>query len=84
MKYKVFIVDDHPFTRAGVRAILETNDAIDIIGEAEDGIDAVKQVIKKQPDLVVMDINMPQLSGIEATREIMNKFPDIKIIALSS
>ncbi len=83
MKYKVFIVDDHPFTRAGVRAILETNDAIDIIGEAEDGIDAVKQVIKKQPDLVVMDINMPQLSGIEATREILNKFPDIKIIALS-
>lgn len=83
MKTKVFIVDDHPFTRAGVRGLLETNNAIDIIGEAEDGIDAVKSVIDKQPDIVVMDISMPLLSGIEATRQILNKFPEIKIIALS-
>ena len=83
MTTKVFIVDDHPFTRAGVRSILETNSTIDIIGEAEDGLDAVKQVIEKQPDLVVMDINMPQLSGIDATKRILHKLPDIKIIALS-
>ncbi len=83
MKNKVFIVDDHPFTRAGIRSLLENNSTIDIIGEAVDGLDAVKQVIEKRPDLVVMDINMPQLSGIDATREILHQFPHIKIIALS-
>ena len=83
MKTNVVIADDHPFTRAGVRSILEKVSSIEIIGEAKDGLDAVKLVIEKQPDLVVMDINMPHLSGIEATGEILNKFPDIKIIALS-
>jgi len=83
MKTKVFIADDHPYTRAGVRSILEPISTIDIIGEAKDGMEAVKQVIDKQPDLVVMDISMPHLSGIEATVEILEKIPDIKIIALS-
>ena len=83
MKTKVFIVDDHPFARAGVRSILERNSAIDIIGEAIDGTDAIKQVIDKQPNLVVMDISMPHLSGIDATKEILHKLPDVKIIGLS-
>ncbi len=83
MKNTVFIVDDHPFTRAGVRSILETDSTIEILGEAVDGLDAVVQVIEKKPAMVVMDINMPQLSGIEATKKILSKLPDIKIIALS-
>ena len=82
-KTKVLIVDDHPLTRAGVRAILEVDSSIDIIGEAEDGIDAVKQAREKKPDIMVMDITMPQLSGTDATREILEQQPDIKIIALS-
>ena len=65
---KVLIVDDHPLTRAGVRAILEVDSSIDIIGEAEDGIDAVKQAREKKPDIMVMDITMTQLSGVDATR----------------
>jgi len=83
MKTKAFIVDDHPFARAGVRSILERNSAIDIIGEAIDGTDAIKQVIDKQPNLVVMDISMPHLSGIDTTKEILHKLPDVKIIGLS-
>lgn len=80
---KVLIVDDHPLTRAGVRSVLESNSTIDIIGEAKDGMDAIMQSREKKPDIVIMDITMPQLSGIDATREILEKQPDIKIIALS-
>lgn len=80
---KVLIVDDHPLTRAGVRSVLESNSTIDIIGEAKDGMDAIKQTREKKPDIVIMDITMPQLSGIDATREILEKQPDTKIIALS-
>ena len=82
-KNKVLIVDDHPLTRAGVRSLLESNSNIDIIGEAKDGLDAVMQTREKKPDIVIMDITMPQLSGIDATREILEKQPDIKIIAFS-
>ena len=80
---KILIVDDHPLTRAGVRSILEANSTIDIIGEAGDGREAVAQALEIKPDIIIMDITMPQLSGIDATKEILEKQPDIKIIALS-
>jgi len=83
MKTKVLIVDDHPLTRAGVRVILEDNNNIEITGEAKDGLEAINQVEENKPDIVVMDITMPQLSGIDATREILIKHPDVKVIALS-
>ncbi|MCK5206924.1 MAG: response regulator, partial [Cyclobacteriaceae bacterium] len=83
MKIKILIVDDHPFTRAGVRSILESADTIEIAGEAKDGLEAIQQVKDHQPDIVVMDITMPKLSGIDATREILEHQPETKIIALS-
>ena len=83
MKIKILIVDDHPFTRAGVRSILESADTIEIAGEAKDGLEAIQQVKDHQPDIVVMDITMPNLSGIDATREILEHQPETKIIALS-
>ena len=83
MKNKVLIVDDHPLTRAGIRTIIETDSSFTIIGEAEDGEQALTKVNKLQPDIVVMDITMPNLSGIEATQQLVATSPDIKIIALS-
>lgn len=83
MKTKVLIVDDHPVTRAGVRSILEMNNLIEITGEAGNGNEAIKMVSEHHPDIIVMDITMPQLSGIEATREILLIHPNVKIIALS-
>jgi LuxR family maltose regulon positive regulatory protein len=83
MKPKVLIVDDHPVTRAGIRYILELNGQFNIVGEAQNGVDAIKIVSVNEPDLVIMDITMPQVSGIEATRQITRNHPKVKIIALS-
>lgn len=83
MKTKILIVDDHSFTRAGIRAIIETSKDIEIVGEAVDGNDAILKVKEKQPDIVIMDINMPNLSGIEATKKILSVNSAIKVMALS-
>ena len=80
---KILIVDDHPLMRAGVLSILESNSNINIIGEAGDGVEAVAIALEKKPDIIIMDITLPQLSGIDATKEILKENPDIKIIALS-
>jgi DNA-binding NarL/FixJ family response regulator len=83
MKTKVLIVDDHPVTRSGIRYILELNGQFNIIGEAKDGVDAIEKVSDKQPDIVIMDVSMPEISGIEATKHITKIQPDVKVIALS-
>jgi len=83
MKQRILIVDDHPITRAGIRAILESKETLEIIGEAKDGQEAIDQASALQPDIVVMDISMPQLSGIDATREILKEYPQTKVVALS-
>lgn len=83
MKQRILIVDDHPFTRAGVMSILESKESFEIIGEATDGQDAINKVEELHPDIVIMDVSMPQLSGIDATREILKSQPKTKIIALS-
>ena len=83
MKIKILIVDDHPFTRAGIRSILEDEKTLEIIGEACDGEEAVRMALEKNPDVIIMDITMPKVSGIIATQQILEKKPDIRIIALS-
>ena len=80
---KLLIVDDHPVTRAGIKAVLENDGQFQIIGEAKDGLDAIHQVDKLKPDIVIMDISMPNLSGIKATEEILREHPEIKVVALS-
>ena len=83
-KIRVLLADDHTVVRQGLRALLEVEADITVIGEAETGREAVHLSIKLQPDVVVMDIAMPSLNGLEATRQIIKTVPAAKVLALSS
>lgn len=83
MPINILIVDDHRLFRQGLCALLSEHNDINVIGEAGDGHAAIKQARKHQPDIMLMDINMPILNGIEATRQLKAEIPDIKVIALS-
>ncbi len=80
---RVVLVDDHAMIREGLRSVLETYTDIRVVGEAGDGREAVAEVDRLRPSVVIMDINMPHMSGIEATALIKARHPDIKIIGLS-
>ncbi len=82
-KIGVLIADDHPLVREGVRKILSTSEDIEVLGEASNGEEVLKLAAEKNPDVILMDINMPVLDGIEATKKIKASFPGIKIIALT-
>lgn len=83
MSIKILLADDHGIIRDGLRSLLEKEPDIEVIGEAQDGRKAFELVQKLQPDIVIIDIAMPNLNGIDATRQITSKFPDVKVIALS-
>ncbi len=83
MPIKILLVDDHALFRKGLRLILEEEQDMSVIGEADDGQEALDQARQLSPDVIVMDITMPNLNGIEATRRILSESPDIKIVALS-
>ncbi len=80
---KLLIVDDHAIVRQGLRALLEAQDGLSIVAEAENGRDAVKKVRELAPDVVIMDIAMPILNGLEATRQIKRLNPAVKVLALT-
>src|SRR4249919_1134500 len=82
-KIKVLIADDHRVVREGLAAILKTKDDIHIVGEAQDGMEAVEKVRTLVPDVVLMDVSMPRMGGVEATRQIKREFPHIGIVALT-
>ena len=79
----IILVDDHVIMRDGLRHLLSSESDIEVIGEAANGREAVKLVLSKKPDIVIMDIAMQDMNGIEATRQIKNENPDVKVIALS-
>ncbi|GJL58281.1 MAG: two-component hybrid sensor and regulator [Nitrospirales bacterium] len=81
--YRVLLVDDHAVVRQGLRSLLDAWSGIEVVGEAEDGIEAIRLAESLQPDVVVMDINMPHMNGIEATRQIRHNNPTIQVIGLS-
>ena len=83
MKLRVFIADDHAIVREGLRRILGDHAGIEVVGEAENGRDAVARVVRTKPDLVIMDITMPDLNGIEATSRIRASCPTTKVLILS-
>ena len=82
-KTQIVIADDHAIVRHGLRQSLEVEDDIDVIAEAGNGLQAVRLAAELTPDILIMDVAMPELNGIEATRQIKNKTPGTQIIALS-
>ncbi|MFC4619099.1 response regulator transcription factor [Camelliibacillus cellulosilyticus] len=81
---KVLIIDDHDMVRRGLRAYLDIEDGIEVVGEAADGDEAVDCVQKWQPDVVLMDLIMERVGGIEATKQVMATCPDCRVIVLTS
>jgi DNA-binding NarL/FixJ family response regulator len=82
-KISVLLVDDHTIVRKGLRSLLDAEADIQVIGEAEDGREAVEKVGRLRPQVVVMDITMPGLSGLEATRQIKERFPQVQVVVLT-
>jgi DNA-binding NarL/FixJ family response regulator len=83
MPFEIVLVDDHKLVRDGVRTILERGSEFRVVGEAENGSDAVQLCRKSQPDLVLMDIGLPGMNGIEATTELLRHCPTVKVVILS-
>jgi DNA-binding NarL/FixJ family response regulator len=83
MTTRILLADDHTIIRQGLRALLEKETQLEVVGEADDGLKAMELAGKLKPDLVIMDISMPNLNGIDATRKIVNSAPGTKVIALS-
>jgi two-component system, NarL family, response regulator NreC len=82
-KLRIVLADDHTILREGLRALLSADPNFDIVGEAEDGREAVRCVEKLEPNLLLMDLSMPRMSGMDAVSEIKKRFPKTKIIALT-
>ena len=80
---KIVIIDDHQLFREGVKRILDFESTFDVIAEGDDGVDALRLYEEYSPDVILMDINMPQMNGIEATEQLIAKYPEAKVIMLS-
>jgi len=83
-KQRIILVDDHEVVRLGIKSLLDRHPHFEVVGEASSAKEALEQVDRLLPDVVLMDIRLPGASGIEATEEIKNRYPEIKVIMLTS
>jgi len=83
MSTRLLLVDDHAVVRSGLRMLLENERDIEIVGEASSAHEAIETTLRIKPNVILMDIGLPDLSGIDATREIKKRFPDVSIVALT-
>lgn len=84
MSIKILLADDHKIIRDGLQSLLEKEENMEVVAFAETGREAVLKTLKLNPDVVIMDISMPDLNGIDATRQILSESPNVKVIALST
>lgn len=82
-KIRVLLADDHTILRKGVRKLIESQQDMEVVGEAKTGRETVEEARKLKPDIVVMDVSMPDLNGIEATRQICDELAQVRVVALS-
>jgi DNA-binding NarL/FixJ family response regulator len=82
-KHRILIVDDHTLLRAGLRALLMQDVGFEVVGEAENGRDAIRAVGQLTPDLVLMDLTMPGMNGIEAITEIKRRYPEVRVLVMT-
>ena len=83
-KIKVLVADDHAIVRIGLKSVLDYETDIEVVGEAKNGIEAVQEAERTQPDVIIMDLVMPRKDGVSATREIHDRLPDTKILILTT
>lgn len=83
-KIKVILVDDHQMVRLGLKSFLDLQEDVDVISEADNGRSGVSQALELRPDVIIMDLVMPEMSGTEATLEILSQWPEAKILVLTS
>lgn len=83
-KIRVLMADDHPVVRGGIRTLLETSDLIDVVGEAGSGREALQMVDDLQPDILLLDMEMPDMSGVEVSRQLKKKRAGVKVLVLSA
>ena len=82
-KRRVFIAEDHAVLRQGLRALLDAGGEFEVVGEAEDGAEAVRRITASHPDLVLLDLNMPKMDGISVIKDLKKRYPEIKILVLT-
>lgn len=82
-KKRIVIAEDHTILRQGLKALLRSNDDLEVVGEAEDGLETIRCVEKKNPDLLLLDLNMPKMDGISVIKEVKKRHSAIKIIVLT-
>jgi DNA-binding NarL/FixJ family response regulator len=81
---RVVVADDHPIVRSGIVALLEADDAIDVVAQSGDGAQAIEAAEEHRPDLVLLDLQMPRVDGVEATRRILASVPGVRVLVLTT
>jgi DNA-binding NarL/FixJ family response regulator len=82
-KKKMIIVEDHQLLREGLKTMISAFENIEIVDEAEDGLEAIRKVRRIKPDIILLDLSMPKMDGISIMKEVKSQFPDIKILVLT-
>jgi DNA-binding NarL/FixJ family response regulator len=82
-KRKIIIAEDHKLFREGLKSMLASRDDLEVVDEAEDGLEAISRVKRQPPDLLILDLSMPRLSGMSVMQDLKRQFPDVKILALT-